>query len=929
MKIMKTVRFKRIMGLFVFAFIMSVFSCFNVFAVTEIDPCSSDGLKSKYAVTIKKVADEKYTVSIDPASSDKSLQEKLRKVVWNVTSFNGIPIGNGTLSYGHDYTIDGATPLDDGSVHLSFETTDDPQCKGTVKMGVSHTSLCKGNECDAISSHNDGGYDVGFDLGEQTTSSAIDCNTVDLNGDSFESKFCQVKNAAISKGNGNKNGEDTNSLKLTNLRCGTEFCDLSSDKDHCVPRDTSYTMENEKYYTNRDYFHAKVTKTMEAPTYVYNYAPGKTKTVTGDACKVTCEEALIVEYGPPVASKAGLCFEYKVKVTSRVTCDMTQQPGQPDTPQDYCTPGIDCHNSSRTYSFTKGGPNEEFDACVKSCDGGKYTSKCSNKCYKKVYGSKSKKTSADDISYVQKLVAKDAPSVVACREMQDWFTVKITGGGYGEYRGCYYIDDQGSIQWSGEIKNNNSSNKYAPGRWYGEASPSYSLAEYIVIYNDGFYRHDYGNDNYCFDECDWTGCTGDVYLNPKQAEKDFQNNKKEYERVVAECRSAASCTETTAEFTISADYLVPDPNNPANYKKETIDFPYTPSGTKADKLLPGGANECAGNELQQGSTILQYGGCYNEDCGPNIWYMTEWSFPGAWINNKTAEISFEDKTDKPGWQDKKNKFCTPKNAGNVNQAWWNYYLKKTMVEKEDVSTERSDYDYIDKCKGTGNDSVNNIEYATVLGNEISWNIRAVSKNFGHFSWNINIECFYALNSTPTKSTPSGTTTLKNDNPECSTEDENYTTRSVALDDMFPSSEDNPHKTTDPSKTGRPAGFNWTDYAKLGGKTDTGSVAGANLSQSANYLIEPEKYIEKVQTLAYQVYENEEYLDYFFKLGPNELESLRNHKYNSFAEGDADSKDGSIVYYKSEVIERLAKKHPREDVLKCNNIRNYQSTTCED
>ena len=35
----------------------------------------------------------------------------------------------------------------------------------------------------------------------------------------------------------------------------------------------------------------------------------------------------------------------------------------------------------------KGGPNDDFDACVSSCDGGKYTQSCINSCYNTVYGS--------------------------------------------------------------------------------------------------------------------------------------------------------------------------------------------------------------------------------------------------------------------------------------------------------------------------------------------------------------------------------------------------------------------------------------------------------------------------------------------------------------------------------------------------------------
>ena len=38
------------------------------------------------------------------------------------------------------------------------------------------------------------------------------------------------------------------------------------------------------------------------------------------------------------------------------------------------------------YVLHQGGPNEDFEACINECDGGKYTPKCSNTCYEKIYG---------------------------------------------------------------------------------------------------------------------------------------------------------------------------------------------------------------------------------------------------------------------------------------------------------------------------------------------------------------------------------------------------------------------------------------------------------------------------------------------------------------------------------------------------------------
>ena len=100
--------------------------------------------------------------------------------------------------------------------------------------------------------------------------------------------------------------------------------------------------------------------------------------VSTSTTKQTCEENVTVTYGPPVASKAGLCFEYKVKVESKVNCETEFTAAQPE-PEDYeiCTPDGSCNGGAY---HSASGPNDEFDSCVSSCDGGKYTQKCIDKC---------------------------------------------------------------------------------------------------------------------------------------------------------------------------------------------------------------------------------------------------------------------------------------------------------------------------------------------------------------------------------------------------------------------------------------------------------------------------------------------------------------------------------------------------------------------
>ena len=87
-------------------------------------------------------------------------------------------------------------------------------------------------------------------------------------------------------------------------------------------------------------------------------------------------------------------------------------------------------------------------------DGGKYTDKCSKKCYKEIYGNKTiKKQSNVDLSYaaVEKLAQKsyNLDECVAKSPTFD-YTQLNDGTSAGVYKGCYWWD-AGSINWKGDI----------------------------------------------------------------------------------------------------------------------------------------------------------------------------------------------------------------------------------------------------------------------------------------------------------------------------------------------------------------------------------------------------------------------------------------------------------------------------------------------
>lgn len=119
-------------------------------------------------------------------------------------------------------------------------------------------------------------------------------------------------------------------------------------------------------------------------------------------CKTKCYEHLVVNYSPPQVVKSGLCFQYKVTVKSKTECgvDINKNILDSITIKDKCSPVPICENDT---DKTQAGPNDAFDTCISKCDGGEYSQKCINGCYKKVYSNKkeeTKKTSSDSQSEI-------------------------------------------------------------------------------------------------------------------------------------------------------------------------------------------------------------------------------------------------------------------------------------------------------------------------------------------------------------------------------------------------------------------------------------------------------------------------------------------------------------------------------------------------
>lgn len=632
---------------------------------------------------------------------------------------------------------------------------------------------------------------------------------------------------------------------------------INANGDIVNPDGTVLSDGDDTYsYMNKDYYFASKTEESGTVVYTYNYAPGNTKTVTqSNVCKRTCEEAVKVEYGPPVASKAGLCFEYQVKVTSYVTCKSTFSADKPDQPTNYCNPGVRCVSPSGTVrGKPQAGPNSDYETCIYGCDGGQYTQECSVKCYNEVYATSEDNKIKLSVNYEDAQVQKLAKSTSTSRSSSGYSLETCKADNANAY-GCYYYDN-GTIRWSrNDSITYNQCDITSAGRWYidtgygvGDLCTTTSYRNYkYVIDGDGFRRADYGW-SLCKDKCSWqSNCGTDTYLNPGTISKDYKSNEAEYENARAACAGAATCSTSTATFTIAVKYDTKDKDGTTTTVNKVY-FPY--SETKQNPVED--ANEYdtipkatlnSNGTVSKDSIILSKGGCYTDSSVGNK-YMTEWSFPGTYIHNKTGEITFKVPSDTSGWYYENSKFCMPLNATSVNTKWWEWYKMGSQCYT---------------------DAEIQAELAGTAGTSNGYNIEAITNNFGYFNWNFDIGCFYAIrnevcevNNKKCCNTPPPTC------PDCPVDKSgvNYVVRTIDREDMFPNAPVAGVVSTDTRETG----FNWTDGAKI------------TEFKNSQYKVDPLALIIEIESTADELYNNDtKYLDYQFYLTPTSLRQLR--KYN--------------------------------------------------
>ena len=929
---------KKIFGLlFVIMFTLSCFTLVNVYAKNTDTDVTVKGsgknkeacekqtevqILNKYKITLSKNStDDYYTITVGKDTKDGN--GKYPK--FYITRVNGTATDaykDKAIYYGNAFKKI-RRPDANKDFEVTVRTEEDELCDEVViTYGIE--SNPKGGETEASDSDFEeiGGV---VDAGE-----GIDCGTdkskyVDQND--FKSKYCYALLVGKKK---DVEGSDS-SLKVKgtqSLKCSA----FVTTKEEAQKIEGLTPNDLKDGYYNVNFFYAQHTyKKAATRLYTYHryYVPdGKDGYKLHEdkeeiSCNVKCTESVKVLYMPPVSSKAGFCFEYKVRVESYVNCkiDPESLPKKPKDEKDKyksCTPTPYCNWSSGTHKGSQGtgGPTEDYEKCVNECDGGKYTSKCSKKCFKEVYG------------------------VNRSNNTTPMFTANSD---------LFYYWYNGSIYWHG-AKRPGYYYWTRSGRWGGPSSGYHSAnGSYVACGDDGFYRHDYGGGSCCDDTCWWGDCSKNSYLNTHSGEanegqikKDIKHNESEYKALINDCKAKASCTTSSAEFTISVDYT---PTGQS--QKVTVDFPYESkkstlhSGTsessrttcekKNDKLDSANIfnreklKSC--NYLTTATTnLIDYGGCYVGKDARN-YYMGEWSVPGTWVRNKTGEIAWSKPADTTGISFEKYKFCIPLDAKDVNQKWWIYELIKRAggIERFSTSDLFKQYCMIE--------TVTKEEIKKLVDeNKINYNIHAATSNFGFFKWDITIDCFYALN----KDLSDDIKTVEGETKISCTTGPQYQTRSVDLETLFPNSNGTEvSKDANVANVGDEPGFNWQVDAKL------------PVEAFGNMATRPDELIGKIQQRGNKVYEDDKAIDYEFELTPTTLNAIKGLGKNYIDYQGTYScyvKDGNTFkitnncvdqnaivasIYRSDLVKTYAKKKVSDTALSCNNVANDGSReNCE-
>ena len=426
----------------------------------------------------------------------------------------------------------------------------------------------------------------------------------------------------------------------------------------------------------------------------------------------------------------------------------------------------------------------------------------------------------------------------------------------------------------------------------------------------------------CNDSCSYTGKNNNCVLNPSTengTSDDAEYNETEYTNKKAQCSAETKCKEDTVTYTFNVE---------RGDKKNSDNINVTVCGYNKDNKNKN-SNNCIQWDQQNSKKISVFdfkpskvnepivkevkGTCAWKKQTENYDYWDKITFYGTTTEKGVYHFGTKKEGVKYGFEPKR--FCIPTTTPAINKNWsdWDLGIGYSTPREPEISKIKINYEKATDGTGT--------QYYRYKG---VYNIFAKILKFGTYGWNIDYSCFYAVDPI------SGDNNCPEGKCKDSSDVANSKTRTVTLDNLFPSS----GKMSNTTEEVTAKKLSGTDSEITATKVENTTVidekrreTGYNWSEAAQdlsrdyYKIDPQTLREKIEIVGDNVYNDAKELDYQIVLTTNNIKNIKNynkkHDFANFPGIKHDSNDektrdydgrkvkytkiGDIYFYRSSFI----------------------------
>lgn len=556
---------------------------------------------------------------------------------------------------------------------------------------------------------------------------------------------------------------------------------------------------------------------------------------TGTYWAIRCDEVYTATGDTPKLVKAGGGFAYESTFSIEKTCSIVQIYQPSKKPQCRIETSVDCFWVGVTgiVHTTPPGPTAEFDSCVKKCDGGKYTQKCINSCYKETSNRKRDLSFLDEIA---ERISKDS-------NVKQQSSCNVGSGNIKT--GDYDAAEIGTIVGHRNMWNGVDADPrvhYNPANVYEFNGVQCTVSSWCDSHGYGCTYHV----NIVPDNCSWDPeCEYAAELSASASElADFENIVKSY----TDSNKLGKYT-----YTITDSY----------YNNGTYKFVVT-SDTNP-QLQVTHKNEDTGSSTN--TTAL------GSDGGPSVTYTSSASrkttvnvrLPYSYVNKLTSDATYKsnENTSTRGY------IIDPSRTSLVQEPK-NDKIKYNTGYYHD-SGERKYYTSI-YSPNINVDMDNNKPSLKTPGEYTAWNIKVQSSGLGNGNFGSVIDCYYGVYNQFRKCTgPDCPKDVCDPKTEVCDGNIQYIFRPIELSDVFPND--------------RGPRFNWSCRANLQEwyrqnvyKTD----------------VAPVLLTKEIQTKGESIYDNPSELDYEFTLTGSNIRAIKEYN-DSVADFNKDGNKNYLDY----------------------------------